>query len=192
MRPRLILASKSPRRRELLARWKIPFTAVESDYEEDMTLPLPPLKLAKVLSWGKATAVARKYRHGIVIAADTFIAYHNTLLGKPKSPADAKRMLRQLSGRTHSVITGLAIIDTATGRKVSKAIEAKITFRKLTDREINTYVTSGEPLDKAGAYAIQGIGSVIIKKIDGDYHGVMGLPLYQLAQELKKFGVKVL
>lgn len=192
MKKQIILASRSPRRRELLGRWKIPFTAVESDYEEDMTLPLPPQRLAKVLSLGKAKAVAARYPHAIVIAADTFIAHRGKLMGKPKSAADARRMLRELSGKTHSVITGLAIIDTATGRRVSKAVEAKITFRPITAREINAYVASGEPLDKAAAYAIQGIGSVIIKKIDGDYHGVMGLPLYQLAQELEKFGVRVL
>lgn len=192
MAKQLILASRSPRRRELLGRWKIPFTAVESHYEEDMTLPLPPKRLAKVLSMGKAKSVATKYPNAIVVAADTFIAHRGKLMGKPKSVADAKQMLRQLSGRTHSVITGLAIIDTTTGQKVSKAVEAQITFRPITTREINAYVASGEPMDKAAAYAIQGIGSVIIKKIDGDYHGVMGLPLYQLAQELEKFGVKVL
>lgn len=192
MKKRIILASQSPRRRELFSRLQIPFIAVDSGYQEDMSLPLPPKKLAKFLSLGKALAVAKKYPNSIIIAADTFVAYQNKVLGKPKSTAEAKKMLEILSGKTHSLITGLAIIDTQTNKKISKIIEAKVAIRKLTAREINNYIKSGEPMDKAGAYAIQGLGAVIVKNIDGDYHTAMGLPLYQLAQELKKLGLNIL
>lgn len=189
---KIILASTSPRRKQLLEKTGLKFDVVGSDYEEDMTLKLKPKELAKHLSMGKAKSVAAKYRNAVVIAADTFIAYKDRVLGKPHTPEQAKKTLRMLSGKAHSVITGFTIVDTATGKKVSKAVETKVYFKKLIDSEISGYIKSKEPLDKAGAYAIQGLGAVLVEKIEGDFFNVMGLPVNALVTELRKFGVKIL
>lgn len=188
---KIILASTSPRRKELLAKTGLKFLAVPSDYEEDMTLKLPPKELAKVLSMGKAEAVARKYNDAIVIGADTFIFYKGQILGKPHTARRARAMLKQLNGKTHSVITGFSIIDTKTQKCVSRAIECRVSFRKMSDREIDVYIKTGEPLERAGAYAIQERGSVFIRKTEGDFFTIMGLPVYELVRELKKFGIKI-
>ena len=156
-----------------------------------MTLKLPPKELAKVLSMGKAEAVAKKYKNAVVIGADTFVVSKNKLLGKPHTVERARKMLKQLNGTAHSVITGFSIIDTKTGKRVSRAIECKVYFRKITDREINAYIKTGEPLERAGAYAVQERGSVFIKKTEGDFFTIIGLPVYELTKELKKFGVEV-
>ncbi|MGC2063626.1 MAG: Maf family protein [Thermodesulfovibrionales bacterium] len=189
---RIILASASPRRKELLELIGLSFSIVPSNYEEDMTLKLSPRRLACLLSAKKAEDVARKCPDALVIAADTFIDLKGKLLGKPQTPAEAKQMLRSLSNRSHEVITGFTVLDTTSGDKVSKAIATKVYFKNLNQREIDAYVASGEPMDKAGAYAIQGLGSVIIKKIDGDYFNVIGLPLNALTSALRKFGIAVL
>ncbi len=151
-----------------------------------------PRFLARRLSSEKAKTVAKKYRDALIIAADTFIVYRDHLMGKPHTEKEAIRMLGLLNGRSHSVVTGLTIIDTETGKIVSRSVETKVWFRKLTKKEILSYVRTGEPLDKAGAYAIQGLGSLIVEKIEGDYFNVIGLPLSALAEALKKFGVHVL
>ena len=190
--PPIILASTSPRRKELFAKLGIPFTIETSEYEEDMTLKLTPRKLALVLSRGKAAAVAKKHKVGIVIGADTFVVLGNHLLGKPKSEDEAKKMLRRQSGKSLDIITGFTIVDAGSGKMVQKTVVTTVLIKKLTSQEIDAYVASGEPMDKAGAFAIQGIGSVLIKHIEGDFLGAMGLPLYDLAIELKKFGVQVL
>jgi septum formation protein len=187
---KIILASTSPRRKELLAKTGLKFIAVPSDYEEDMTLKLPSKELARVLSMGKTEAVAKKYKDAIVIGADTFIAYKDQILGKPHTAQRAKAMLKRLNGKTHSVITGFSIIDTKTGKHISRAIECKVSFRKMTSREIDAYIKTGEPLERAGGYAIQERGSVFIKKTEGDFFTIMGLPVYELVRELKKFGVE--
>ena len=189
---KIILASSSPRRKELFEKLRLPFTIEASDYEEDMTLKIPPLKLAKTLSCGKALAVARKHQSGIVIGADTFVVFDNHLLGKPKSEAEAVKMLTKLSGKRVDILTGLTIINIASGKKVSITDITKVYIKKLSKQEIDNYVMSGEPMDKAGAFAIQGLGAVIIKKIEGDFMGAMGLPLFALAKELKKLGRDVL
>jgi septum formation protein len=183
---KIILASTSPRRKELLARLMLPFTIEAPDYEEDMTLKMPPTKLVKLLSYGKAESVAKKHKSGIVIGADTFVVFNNHLLGKPKSKREAKEMLQKLSGKRVDVLTGLTIIDIAASKKVSFTDTTKVYIRKLTEQEIDNYIKSGEPMDKAGAFAIQGLGAVIIKKIEGDFLGSMGLPLFVLAKALKK------
>lgn len=188
----IILASTSPRRKEILSKTGLKFTVVASDFEEDMTLELKPLALAKYLSRGKAEAVARKYTNHIVIAADTFVALGQELLGKPKTVPDAKCMLKKISGRSLSIITGYTIIDTATKKRLSRAVTTKALIKKLSAAEIERYVKTNEPLDKAGAFAIQGVGAVMIKKINGDFYGAVGLPLFDLAESLKKFGVQIL
>ncbi len=188
---KIILASASPRRKELLAKTGLRFTVVPSDYDEDMTLKLSPKELAKVLSLGKAEAVAKRYKDAIVIGADSFVVYKNKLMGKPHTAERARKMLAQLSGKTNSVITGFSIVDTKTGKRISRAIECKVYLRKMTDHEIMAYIKTGEPLDKAGAYAVQGRGSVFVKRTEGNFFTIMGLPIYELMQELKKFGVEM-
>ncbi len=189
---KIVLASSSPRRRELLALTGLSFTVDPSSYEEELVSAVKPRLLARRLSSEKAKAVAKKYRNALIIAADTFIAYRNHLMGKPHTENEAIRMLGILNGRPHSVITGFTIIDTFTAKKLSRSVETKVWFRKLTKKEIISYVKTGEPLDKAGAYAIQGLGSLIVEKIEGDYFNVIGLPLSALGETLKKFGVNVL
>ncbi len=168
------------------------FSSCSSDYEEEIHLEMPPRDLARYLSRKKAEAVAHKYGNALIIGADTFIHFNAQLLGKPCSKREAVTMLKQLSDTVHEVITGFTIIDTGCGKVRSKSVVTKVSFKKITQDEIKAYVKSGEPLGKAGAYAIQGRGALFIKKIDGDYYNVMGLPLYALSESLKDFGVFVL
>jgi len=191
--PKIILASASPRRKDLLEKTGIPFVVEVSDYEERMDLKLEPLELAKTLSRGKAEAVAKKHvgDNVIVIGTDTFVVLNKKILGKPHTPERAKEMIKDMGGRGHSVITGFTIIDVKSDKEVSKAVESKVYFRKLTNEEIDAYVRIGDPLDKAGAYAIQEFGAVLIERIEGDYSNIVGLPLAPLIEELKKFGVNL-
>lgn len=189
---KIVLASASPRRKEILGLTGLDFVIDPSDYEEDMELDLKPHRLALFLSSEKAKAVARKHSNALIIAADTFIVFRDHLLGKPHVSREAIRMLQLLSGKAHSVITGFTVMDADTGKKLSRQVETRVYFRKMTEQEIRAYVRTGEPLDKAGAYAIQGLGAVFIKKIEGDYFNVVGLPLSSLMEVLKKFGVSAL
>ena len=189
---KIILASASPRRKEILKITGLNFAVCTSDYEEEINLPLRPRELARFLSRKKAEVVAHKYKNAVIIAADTFIVFKNRLLGKPRTDKEAEKMLGMLNGKMHSVITGFTIIDTANNKILSRSVETKVYFKKLGVEEISAYVSSKEPLNKAGAYAIQGLGAVFIKKIDGDFFNVMGLPLCALTESLKKFGVNVL
>jgi septum formation protein len=188
----IVLASSSPRRRELLRLIGLTFRVDRAEYEERMDLNMPPHRLARHLSLEKARSIASKYSDALVIAADTFILFRGKLLGKPHTLQEARRMLGMLNGKKHSVITGFTVMDTLTGKRVSKAVETKVHFRRLTTDQLASYVRTGEPLDKAGAYAVQGLGAVIVKEIAGDYFNVIGLPLSSLAEALKKFGVRVL
>ena len=188
----IILASASPRRKELLEKIGLKFEVEPSNYEENISSELGPHELAKSLSLEKAKLIAKNHKNALVIAADTFIVLEGAILGKPRTETEARKMLGTISGRQHSVITGFTIIDTETNKALSKSVETRVYIRKLTSTEIAAYVESKEPLDKAGAYAIQGLGSVIVEKIEGDYFNVIGLPLSALAQSLKEFGVNVL
>jgi septum formation protein len=185
----IVLASSSPRRKELLEMIGLKFTVDSAEVEEDIGRNLNPANLVKIISLEKATAAAARHPGSIVIAADTFGVLGNKLLGKPHSAAEAVAMLQMMSGRCHSVLTGFTILDSVGGRTVSKMAETRVYFKKLSSEKIENYVQSGEPLDKAGAYAIQGVGSSLIERIEGDYYNVIGLPLYALVSELKKFGV---
>jgi len=188
----IILASASPRRKEILGKTGLKFKVDASDYEEEINYSLRPHELARFLSREKAKAIVNKYTNALIIAADTFIVFKGKILGKPHTEEEAKRMLKMLNNRTHSVITGFTIIDTDDNKKLSGSVETKVYFKKLTIKEIESYIKSKEPLDKAGAYAIQGLGAVIVKRIKGDYFNVMGLPLSTLMETLKKFGIYVL
>ncbi len=191
MKP-IILASASPRRKELLTQIGLKFEAEPSNFREEMHPELTLQQLARFFSREKAQAVARRHGNALVIAADTFGVFRGQILGKPHTEAEARDTLTMLNGKMHTVITGFTIIDTETNRTISRSVATRVYFRRLTTTEINAYVKSQEPLDKAGAYAIQGLGSVIVKRIEGDYYNVIGLPLCALVQSLKKFGIDVL
>jgi len=188
---KIILASSSPRRKDLLLQIGLKFEVDPSDYKEDMGLKMSPKELAEYLSLGKAKDVAQRHKDSIIIAADTFCVFNGELLGKPKTKEEAVGMLQKLSGNVHSVITGFTIIDTKTNKQISKSVETKVYFKKLSSNEINNYVASGEPLDKAGAYAVQNRGGLFVEKIEGDYFNIVGLPIMPLAEELKNFGIDV-
>ena len=189
---KIILASASPRRKELLEKIGLKFEVEPSNYAEDMHSRLSPDELARAISLGKARAVASKHKNAIVIAADTFIVFGGKIMGKPNTEAEARKMLMALRGKSHSVITGFTILDTEENKVLTKSVETVVHIKKLTPEEIDGYVKSKEPLDKAGAYAIQGLGSVIVERIEGDYFNVMGLPLSALAESLTEFGIHIL
>ncbi len=189
---KIILASSSPRRREILSKLGFPFEVKTSNYKEDMGLPLPPSELAKFLSAGKALSVSNENPGSLVIAADTFVMHQGTLLGKPKTERDAIAMLKMLSGKENDIVTGVTIIDGLSGNKSSFHEITKVFMRDITEQEIHAYVRTGEPLDKAGAYALQELGAIFIQRIEGDFFNAMGLPLARLARELEGFGIKIL
>lgn len=190
MEQKIILASTSPRRRELLGQILEKFEVIPGNYEEDMTLKLSPDELAMELSHGKAADVA-KDKAGIIIGSDTFISLDNEVLGKPHTPQKAKETLSKLSGKTHKIYTGLTIINTITNEIIQDYEITKITFKELSEKEIEDYIETKEPLDKAGAYALQGIGAKLIIKIEGSRTSAIGLPLEKLSQHLKSMGVKL-
>ncbi len=183
---KIILASGSPRRKDLLTDAGIKFDIDVSEYEEDMSLDLSPHELAKYLSLGKAETVAQRHKNAIIVAADTFVVLGNEVLGKPHTEEKAKEMLEKLSGQTHSIVTGFTIIDTETGKIISEAQESKLYFREILPKEIDEYIATGEPLDKAGAYAIQGGGGKFVKKIDGDYTNIIGIPMEAFLEKLNQ------
>jgi septum formation protein len=185
----IILASTSPRRKELLRKTGLKFKVVSSDYLEKFNPRLKARSNAEYLSAGKAKAVANIYPDAIIIAADTFVVFQDEFLGKPVDEKSAKRMLRKLSGTRHQVITGFTIIDTTNGKTITKSVVTDVYVKKLSVKEIEGYVASGESLDAAGAYKIQEKGSAFIEKIDGDFFNVVGLPVNALVEELKHFGV---
>lgn len=189
---KIILASTSPRRKELLKMLRLNFITTSSGYEEDMQLKMPPAELAKFLALGKAQVVARKYKNGVIIAGDTFVVLGKKLLGKPKNKKDAERMLKAISGRRLKVVSGYAIVDAKSKKKTTGCGYAEVYIKKLTEKEISWYISTKEPLDKAAAFAIQGYGAVLIRKIVGDYFTVIGLPIFQLAQSLRKFGITII
>lgn len=189
---KFILASSSPRRIEILKTLKMDFDIIPSNYEEVITQQSPYL-LVKEFAKEKAMDVAARVSEDcIVIAADTIVFKDDEILGKPKSESDAYRMLKKLSGSSHSVLTGICLIDTSTNKILLDYEETIVYFKDTTDKEIYGYIESKEPLDKAGAYGIQGLGSVLVKKIDGCYFNVVGLPIFKLNILLGEMGVNLL
>jgi septum formation protein len=189
---KIVLASTSPRRREILGKTGLKFKVIDSGYEEVMVQSLDPVRLVKKLALGKAKSAAKKYKEEIVIAADTFVVLGRRKIGKPKSKTEAKRMLQDLSGKAHSIVTGFVVIDTMNNKTIAKVSQTKVYFRKIKDYEIDAYLKTDEPMDKAGAYAIQGLAAMFVKKIEGDYFNAVGLPLNDLVQVLNKLGVQVM
>lgn len=179
----MILASQSPRRRELLALITADFRVIPANGEEILPDGIAPSEAVILLSRQKAAEIYKEYKNEAIIASDTVVAIDGKILGKPADEADAAAMLRLLSGRTHSVFTGVCIIS-PDGSENSFAEETTVEFWQLSDELIADYVRSGEPMDKAGAYGIQGSGALLVKRINGDYYNVMGLPVGRLYREL--------
>ena len=189
---RIILASSSPRRKELLESIGLCFEVDAAGYRENLFSGLEPHKLAAQISLQKARSVCDKYPDAVVIGADTFGVLDGRIIGKPGTAEEARKMLSAISGKSHLVITGFTIIDTASGKTVSATVDTKVFIKELTSEEIDAYVKTREPLDKAGAYAIQGLGALLVEKIEGDYYNVVGLPVYALVNALKEFGIRIL
>jgi septum formation protein len=187
----VILASNSPRRRELLAQVGMTFLVAPANVDESVRDSEMPRDYAERLSLDKARAAASRVREGIVIAADTIVVVGDAILGKPSDAADVHRMLSALSGKKHEVITGLAVMDAATGKSVVRTSVTRVWFRDLSDREISAYIATGEPMDKAGAYGIQERGALLVERIEGCYSNVVGLPLSLLGEMLREFGVYI-
>ncbi len=179
----IILASKSPRRKELLSFITTDFIVKSADVDETLPQDITPSKAVEYLS--KIKAEPLKNNDDIVIGADTVVAINGKILGKPKDENDAFSMLKTLSGNVHSVFTGVTVIKGEKSETFS--VETKVKMFDLTDDDINNYIATGEPFDKAGSYGIQGKGSLLVEKIDGDYFNVVGLPISKLNKVLKTF-----
>ena len=193
-RRRIVLASASPRRRELLQQIGLPFEVLPGAVPEHGRSEADPVTLARALAEEKAQDVAQRVDDGLVIGADTIVVADGRVLGKPSDAADAARMLRLLSGRTHQVITGVAVADCRAGRALRTEVDhatTDVTFLPWTEEDIAAYVATEEPLDKAGAYAIQGYASILVGGICGCYFNVVGLPLALLARLLRACGLPV-
>ena len=185
---RVVLASASPRRRDLLDLIGIAHEVRPANIDETMRPRETPRRYAERLAREKASAIATRDPDLITIGADTVVVINRKVLGKPADATDAARMLRMLSGREHTVITAVAV---SRGRKLRSAIEeVRVKFRRLRDDEIDAYIAMGEPMDKAGAYGIQGYGATIVERIEGDYFAVMGLPLVRLVGLMRDVGVR--
>ena len=188
MQAKIILASGSPRRRELMAREGFEFDVITSNAQESYDPTLPVTKIVQSLATLKAQAVAdtlkpSRLAESIIVGADTVVALDGTIYGKPQDADDACRMLRELSGKTHEVITGVCII--CNGQVQAFSQSTKVRFKELDDAQIKDYVASGEPMDKAGAYGIQGLGGKLVDGIEGDFDNVVGLPIKTLAPKLR-------
>jgi septum formation protein len=186
----LILASASPRRRELLRTLCADFRVVPSDLEEAL-IPGSLREAVAALALDKARAVAARTGEGVVLGADTIVVIDGQALGKPTGPGDAHAMLRRLRGREHEVITAIAVVDAGTGRSEATAVVSRVRMLDYDEATIEAYVATGEPLDKAGAYAIQGRGGALVAGYEGSFSNVVGLPLEETARVLASFGVPV-
>jgi septum formation protein len=188
----IILASASPRRKELLRQLLGDnFVVYVSSYEEPHDPDLSPEELVLKHSIEKARDAAKHFNSGIVISADTSVIYDDETLGKPHSPEMAAEMLKKLSGQKFKVITGLTVLDLDTTNMISETESTTVWMSKLSNEQISAYIRTGEPLDKAGAFAAQGKGAVLIERIEGDFFNAVGLPLFRLGKILERLGVSV-
>lgn len=184
MPPYLILASQSPRRKDLLEQAGIPFEVIPGNFDED-SVPLDePASYAVRLAVEKAQQIARQYPESWVVGADTIVCIDDAVLGKPGSRKDARSMLSLLSGRTHQVVTGYALINHSKRKIVKDAARTDVRFKTLSEEEIEWYILTSEPFDKAGGYAIQGLGTFLVKEIKGSYTNVVGLPVCEVIELL--------
>lgn len=189
---KLVLASSSPRREEILEQLNLKFTIVPSKIDEDNFDSSDPVELVRKLAEEKARSVSQLVEDAIIIAADTVVVYNDQILGKPSGKLDAKKMLKKLSSDQHQVITGVAVLNSSSGESHVDYNITEVKMTALSEQEINSYVDTGEPLDKAGSYAIQGFGGLFVEEIKGSYYSVMGLPIHQLAKLLDKFNYGIL
>ena len=187
---RLVLASASPRRRELLKSIAPQFEVVPSEIEETLEDGPAPVAVAR-LALRKARAVAARVREAVVLAADMVVILDGAALGKPADAREARAMLRRLRGREHEVITGVAVLDSRTGREASTSVVSRVRMAAYSDATLEAYVATGAPLDKAGAYAIQDLGGALVERLAGSYTNVVGLPVEETRWLLAEFGVPV-
>lgn len=188
----IILASASPRRTELLKQIGIKHRIIASDFEERISAQKTPAENVAALALGKARSVAAKRSQGLVIGADTVVVLDGQILGKPKTLQEARAMLQALSGRIHQVMTAVAMVDASGQQTDWQCVESTaVTFRPLNESMLQWYLATGESMDKAGAYGIQGYGALLVEKIDGCYFNVVGLPLVRVAEGLKYLGVDI-
>jgi septum formation protein len=188
---KIILASSSPRRKKLLESIFDDIIIHPSSYVENNDLDMPPEELAEKHAYGKAKEVSKYYKSGIVIAADAFVVLNNKVLGKPKDEEDAFRMLKLQSGRNTKVISGLAVIDIDNEKEFITHETTKLKMNEMTDEEIRAYIRTKDPMDKAGAFGMQDRGTIFVKKIDGCYSNVVGLPMPKLLDILRKLKIKI-
>jgi septum formation protein len=192
----VILASSSPRRRELIRSLQLPYEIIVSHADETTPPGMPPAEIVETLSLRKAAAVREKIREadkdGVIVGSDTIVVLDGKVLGKPENEEDSFRMLQSLQGRTHQVYSGIACLDAATGRQSTAHRMTLVTMKPLGEEQIWRYIRTGEPKDKAGSYAIQGLGATIVERIEGDYFNVVGLPVSLLADMLREYGIEVL
>ncbi|WP_201763550.1 Maf family protein [Chengkuizengella marina] len=192
----LILASSSPRRQQLIRSLNLPYTICVNDVDETLTEKLTPVEIVEVLSTKKAAAVFEKIqsknKHGIIIGADTIVVKDEQIFGKPKDKNDAISMLLQLQGTKHEVYSGITCIDSDSGKRIVESQKTIVHMKSLQIEQIERYVNTGEPMDKAGAYAIQGLGATIVDSIEGSYFNVVGLSLSLLSDMLGEFGIEVI
>ena len=181
----IILASKSPRRREILENTKVRFSIEESQIDEVIKLNELPKETVMRLAYEKALDVANRNRNSLVIGADTIVVINDTILGKPKDDIEAFSMLKLLSGKTHYVITGFALINLILDKKIIDCQVSQVTFKELSEQCIKDYLQTKESLDKAGAYGIQGYGGLLVENIQGDYFNIVGLPISKISDCLK-------
>ncbi|MBF0225539.1 MAG: septum formation inhibitor Maf [Desulfobacterales bacterium] len=188
----IILASQSPRRKSLLLEAGLNFSIIPSNVDEYKLEKCEPEKYVKILAEAKAQDIAKQNPGSWVIGADTIVLINNDILGKPSSKEDAYSMLKRLSGNSHKVLTGFCICCMDRNRLYAETVTSNVIFKNLTETEINWYLETGEPFDKAGAYAVQGLGSFFIKKINGSYTNVVGLPICELMDFLIKENIVIL
>ncbi|AOY76849.1 nucleoside triphosphate pyrophosphatase [Clostridium formicaceticum] len=184
---RVILASNSPRRKDILENLGIKFSVVTSEVEEKIDCSVDPYNLTCDLAYAKAKNVSERIEgKAIIIGADT-VVLHQKILGKPRNHQEAYEILKSLSGKAHEVVTGIAVIDNDRKKQVTEYEVTKVYFREISDEEILKYIQTGEPMDKAGAYGIQGKASLFVKKIEGDYYNVVGLPIFRLGKIMHRY-----
>ena len=190
-RPEIILASKSPRRRYLLKKAGLEFTVIPSEVDENAAILSDPESYVRSLAEAKAGDISDRYPDSWIIGADTVVFIDNTILGKPATRDQARAMLESLSAKTHQVHTGYCICRKATGHFISDCVTTDVSFKNLSAKEIEWYINSGEPFDKAGAYAIQGLGTFLVKRINGSYTNVVGLPVCEILEYLIQEGAVI-
>ena len=186
---RIILASSSPRRKALLEKIGLSFDICHSNIDEDIKKGETPEEHCLRLAEEKAKEAAKNVKNGWIIGADTIVFIDNRILGKPSDVNEAREMLNLLKGRYHKVCTAFCLLNTVTGNKIKRVVESRVKIKNLTDKEIEDYIKTSEPFDKAGAYAVQGIGSFMVEGIEGSYTNVVGLPMEELEEALEQAGI---